>query len=126
MKTKKITLIVGATFYLFMTVLSFTARKLHIASLPKVTTQSLESLAIFQWNLALPLEVYDNQKVYVVVKEVVNGEERDIARVVAELILGQSNEDSYEVISGISPFDQVITTGQELIWDGCEVYVKEE
>lgn len=134
MNSKKITLIAGAIFYTTMLVLSITAKKIHIASLPKVTVESFESERFedegadpinYKWNLVIPQELYDNQKVYIIIKEIVNGEERNIAKEVKDIEIGQSNDSGYEVIRGLSSIDQIITTGQEMIQDGCEVYVEE-
>ena len=157
MNIKKITLITGAVFYLAMLVLSFTAKKMHIASLPKVTVENLKTERFedkivdteeseienkeetvtteksvnimesnqYRWNVAIPKELYDNQKVYIIIKEILNGEERSIAKEVTNLVIGQSNDSNYEVISGLSSYDQVVRTGQKLIQDGCEVYVED-
>lgn len=124
---KKITLIVGAVFYLGILVLSITAKQIHIAMLPKVTVVNLGTKVFGDnANIALPKELYDNKTVYILTKEIVNGEERCIANEVTDLVLGQSDATDYEVIQGILFIDQVITSGQELLQNGCEVHVESE
>lgn len=139
MRTKRITIFVCVFFYVILLVLTLAARPIHNASLPRVTVGTLdfkefdyvedESSDIafrknYRLSVGLPKELYDNHKVYIIRKEIVNGEERDIAREVTNLELGQSNDKFYEVIRGISMLDQVVFTGQEYIQDGSEVYVE--
>ncbi len=157
MGSKKIIGIISVSFLLTMLILTFTARKIHNASLPRVRTASLtyevfmdslgkeagsehesvtektgkgdQSERIASYDIGsygIPRQIYDNHKVFILSKEMINGEERDIAREVADLVIGRSNDTSYEVIEGLSALDQIIISGQELVQDGCEVYVENE
>jgi|GEM_PF-390044 len=150
MSGKRTTLIVSVIFYIIMIIFTVSARKIHNESLPRVTVESLayeafaeEEAAVdvkseadekselnktpmnYEWNVGILKELYDNQKVYIISKEIMNGEERSIAKEVTNLVIGRSNDTSYEVLSGLSVLDQVIITGQELIQDGREVYVED-
>lgn len=138
MKMKKITLVVTVLFLVVMLFLTVGARKIHIASLPKVTVSSLEMVrfeveqgeeskeksSTVEFSLGLPKELYDEQKIFVISMEVVNGEERSIAREVYNLVLGRENKDCYEVVEGITSLDQVILSEDESIQDGDEVYIE--
>ncbi|NLJ96984.1 MAG: hypothetical protein GX321_07490 [Clostridiales bacterium] len=165
MRTKRITIIVCAFFYIILLTLTFSARRIHNASLPRVTVVNLEferfedkveaegfegepslgndpldkdnkeknndignshiNRMNFKLSVGIPKELYENHKIYVIRREIVNGEERNIAREVTNLEIGQSNDKFYEVIRGLSSLDQVVLTGQDLIQDGSEVYVEE-
>ncbi len=126
---RKITIILCFIFFLAMAILSFTARSIHNMTLPKVTVGYLRNENFIENNvnnmgLAIPKEMYDsNQNIYVIRREIVNGEERNIARM-AKLRIGSSNEEYYEVKQGISILDLVILSGGEMIRDGMEVYVE--
>ncbi|NLC19367.1 MAG: hypothetical protein GX757_09160 [Clostridiales bacterium] len=138
-KSKKIIIAVCISYYLILLILTLCARRIHNASLPRVTVGTLEfeefdyydensdaDRKSFRLGAGIPKEIYDNHKVYVIRKEIVNGEERNIAREVKNLEIGQSNEKYYEVLQGISMIDLVVFTGQEYIQDGSEVYVEEK
>lgn len=139
MKTKRITWIVTGLFFVVMLFLTVVTRKIHIASLPKVTVCSLEMVwfdekqgeeseeenSMLQLSLGLPKELYHGQKIFVISMEVVNGEERSIAREVNHLVLGRESKDYYEVVEGISSLDQVILSEEESIQDGDEVYIEQ-
>lgn len=152
MRAKRITIIVCAFFYIILLTLTFSARRIHNASLPRVTVINLEferfedaegndpldkdkgnnndtgnsnrNRMNFKLSVGIPKELYDNHKIYVIRREIVNGEERNIAREAINLEIGQSNDKFYEVIRGLSGLDQVVLTGHELIQDGSEVYVE--
>ena len=149
MRGKKITLIVTAFFYIFMLVFSVSARKIHVASLPrvKVTDIEFETFEIEEqeqleveeeadnWNFnmdfdrafGVPKELYDNNELYILSSEMINGEIRTIVRNVTEEVeIGRSNEESYEVVKGLYGFNEIIIDGLENIEDGCEVYVIKE
>lgn len=79
----------------------------------------------YDFCLAIPKEVCDNKKVFVLSTRIINGEERIVAREVSNLELGRVNDGFYEVINGISLLDEVIIEGQDKLQDGCEVYVEE-
>lgn len=165
MRAKRITIIVCAFFYIILLTLTFSARRIHNASLPRVTVINLEferfedkveaegferepslgndpldkdnkgknndtgnsnrNRMNFKLSVGIPKELYENNKIYIIRREIVNGEERNIAREATNLEVGQSNDKFYEVIRGLSSLDQVVLTGHELIQDGSEVYVEE-
>lgn len=139
MNGKKITAMVSIIFYLVMIILSINVRKIHTASLPRVTVGNLEGEKFaskegdtddesspIEFSVGIPKVLYDHGKVYVIVKEMVNGEDRVIAREVTDLVISRDNGTHYEVISGISGIDLVVMSGQQLIYNGCEVYVEGE
>jgi len=138
MRGKRVIIIVSVLFYLSMIVLTVSARRIHIAGLPRVIVGYLEMerFAVLKtneqggeeegmsFNLGIPKELYDNRKLYVIEKTMVNGEERNLAREVEDFELGQASDNFYEVLKGLSSIDQVILTGQDKIQDGDEVYVE--
>lgn len=138
MKWKERTIIVSILFYAVMLILTASARIIHNSTLPKVTVGYLEGQR-FQQNesynekdiltkvlisIGIPKTLYESQHVYILSKEIINGEERNIAREVMNLEIGRSSDTHYEVIKGISGIDLVILTGGELVEDGQEVYVE--
>lgn len=139
MNTKRITWIFTVLFFAAMFFLALVARRIHIASLPKVTVCSLEMVQFeekqgeeseeknssVEFSLGLPKELYHGQKIFVISMEVVNGEERSIAREVYHLVLGRENKDCYEVVEGITSLDRVILSEEESIQNGDEVYIEQ-
>lgn len=135
MKKKKVVFLCSAVFYLGMFVMAVSARKIHEATLPRVTICMLDyvtfierqedSKTLHTTGLGLAKELYDGKQVYVVQQQMVNGEERSIARdVTNDLVLGKETEDYYEVLEGISGMAMVVTATEKPLWNGCEVYVK--
>lgn len=125
MKHKRKILVVGTVFYLSMLFLSVSAKRIHTAKLPKVTVTNLETKNFGECaNVAIPKEVYDSYPVYIIEKEILNGEERSFAKEVTDLVIGQSDDLNYEVIQGLTWMDQVIVNNQNQLKDGCEVYVE--
>lgn len=133
--TKKITIIITGAFFIAMLLLSFTAKRMHQSSLPKVQAATLEyqyfvdeetqeGAQFLGFAYGLPKKLYDDGIVFIISNEVVNGEVRTIARRVVDLKLGRENEDYYEVIEGISYGVQVIMSGDETIQDGDEVLIE--
>lgn len=138
MKWREKTIIVSVLFYAVMLFLTLIARPVHNVALPKVTIGRLEgqrfqrnetndqtdTVAIGDFAIGIPKNLYENGSVYILSKEIMNGEERDIAREVKNMEIGRFNENYYEIIKGISGLDLVILTGGEFIEDGQEVYVE--
>lgn len=135
MYRKRVTLVIIVIFYIDMLIFTFIARTIHNKALPRVIAISLEyeiytaseetEQVSIDFNLGIPKEIYDKGRVYTISKEMVNGEKRNIAREVTDLVIGRSNDTSYEVISGLSMVDTVIIVGQDKIQDGSEVYVED-
>lgn len=136
MNGKKITMVISLCFYFIIFLLTIVAKKIHIASLPKVTVECLEFVTfereeqakensnMLEFGLGLPKTLYDNHEIYVISTEIMNGEERSIARIVTDLVLGRENEDYYEVLEGISNLDQVIVYSDGVIYEGEEVAIE--
>ena len=81
----------------------------------------------FDRAFGVPKELYDNNELYILSSEMINGEIRTIVRNVTEEVeIGRSNEESYEVVKGLYGFNEIIIDGLEDIEDGCEVYVIKE
>ena len=126
-------------FFAIMGILTITVRKIHIASLPKVTIGYLEMTKFeensesdtkdegiqSEYRLGLPKAIYECQPIYVISKETVNGEERDIARKVEKLEVGRENGQYYEVLNGITSLEPIIVSGMESVQDGSEVFIEE-
>lgn len=146
MRGKKITLIATAFFYILMLIFSVSARKIHLARLPRVKATDVK-FEIFEreeqeedneagnWNanmdydmeIGIPKDIYDSHELYILSSEMINGEIRTVVRNVTEEVeIGRSNEESYEVLKGLYGLNEIIIEGLENIQDGCEVYVIKE
>lgn len=144
MSGKKTTLIVMAIFYITMLAFTVSARKIHVASLPrvKVTDVKFEIFEVeeyedesgsgntnrdYDMEIGIPKELYDNYEIYILSSEMINGEIRTVVRNVTEKVeIGRSNEVSYEILKGLYGMNKIIIDGFENIQDGCEVYVINE
>lgn len=127
-------------FYLGMLGLTILSRPIHNASLPKVkiarprkeqftfdkieTKDGSASYTRDKSAYGIPRKIYDSGQIFVVVKEVINEEERNIARRVEGIEIGLSNDTSYEITEGLLTLKSLIVTGYEGIEDGDEVYVE--
>ncbi|MCM1568825.1 MAG: hypothetical protein NC081_05185 [Roseburia sp.] len=132
---KKHWLMISVVFYMAMLVLTFTARSIHERNLPQVTAEYLGEALI-------PMEYVDEngetqtgttsrmvisreltqQPVFVLYKDIKNGEERDFVREV-QLVTGVEREDLLEVVSGIGFRDRVVVSSTGELVDGAEVTV---
>lgn len=133
---KRYWLIVNAVFYAVMLLLTLTARSIHESSLPHVKAEFLGT-ALF------PAEYVDEdgevrmgsvtgmviskklleQPVFVLYRDMKNGEERDFVREV-QIVTGTELEETVEVISGITVRDRVVVSSTRELTDGAEVVVQ--
>ena len=135
---KKMILIISALFYICMFILTIKAEDIHMSRLPKVTAQKLsykyiEYIAILEDGtpypntkkvLAIPKEIYESGQIFVIITGEERGLERSYAKK-AEVKIGISDEQYYEVISGLNRSDYVIIEGYEELSDMQEVNVIE-
>ena len=123
---------ISVLFYAVMLFLALGARRLHEGSLAhvSVTTPTIKSFSeddIFSVATTLPEELLRKGKLFVVERQVVNGEVRTIAREVTKLVLGRLSVDGYrEIVDGVEILGEVIADGGDGLQDGDEVIVKGE
>ncbi len=126
-----ILVVVSVLFYAGMLVLALGARRLHESSLPRVDVVKPEIIVFgagetWKVSSALPEEMVTDGTLFVVSQELVNGEIRMVARKVADLLLGQTEDGYREIIRGVDAMSQVIVDAGEELSDGDEVLLKEE
>lgn len=134
---KKILTIISILFYGVMLVLTLSAVQIHKARLPQVKAEKL-SYEVIQYQrvlpsgqlyddekkvLALPKQLYDDDRVFVIQRMEKNGLERSYA-VLVKPVTGISDDTFYEVKSGIGRNDYVIVEGYENLTDRQEVNIK--
>lgn len=124
-------------FFLIMLILTISARDIHNSQIPNVTVKRLtqedfafisilkngEEVTTREKRLAIPKSIIDSGEVYVITRTIINGEERDAARLVFPQI-GVENEEFYEVIAGVDRRDLVIFDSNKKLKDGDEVFIK--
>lgn len=125
---KKVLWLVTILFYCCMLVLAITAKRRHQAELTEVTVMiplsvSFDEGVAVNPSPALPEEMVQREKLFEVVTEVVNGEERTIVHEIANISLGREKDGVVEVVQGISSLGQIVVTGWEDLQDGDEVIV---
>lgn len=129
---KKLLAAVSILFYAGMLLLTLGARSLHESRLPKVTVTSPEMKAFRVENYetfspALPQELADSGRIFVISEEIINGEPRQIARLVSDLETGGLSSDGYrELKNGPSTLTKVIVDGREELSGGEEVLIEGE
>ena len=132
MGKKKLIAAVSIVFYAGMLILALVARSLHESRLPKVTVtfqeiKTFRTEGIDSFSPALPQEIAESGRLFIISEEVINGEIRRIAREASGLETGGLSADGYrEFTNGISTLTQVIVDGREGLSDGEEVLVKGE
>lgn len=129
-------LLINAIFYAVMLLLTFAARPIHEANLPHVTAE-------YPATALLPSEYIDENgeirmgsatgiviskdllegPVFVLYRDVKNGEERDFVREV-QIVTGAELEETVEVISGITMRDRVVVSSTAELTDGAEVVIQ--
>ena len=103
---------------------------MHRISLPQVeiTTPVIKSFGegeVLSVACALPENLVNEKKIFVVSEEMVNGELRMIAREIVGLEIGRVSNGYREIVSGLNILSQVIVLDGELL-DGEEVWIKGE
>lgn len=113
-----------------MLALTFSARAIHNATLPHITVKRAEQVYF-------PVEYTDdngniqeclvpktaisaeqlNQGVYIVYRDIVNGEERDFVRR-ADITVGQEYNGYIEIVSGINFGDYIVVESDRNIVEG--------
>lgn len=134
--SKKI--IIAATFLFFavMLFLTFTAETIHNCGLPEITASRPE-MKLFPVEYALDdgtVQTGTEEKlaiseemlksgVYVVYSAEKNGTKRDFVRLVS-VQTGERTDGYVEVVSGIGFGDRIVTSGNEGLYNMCEVKEK--
>ena len=136
MKVKTIiTLIVTVLFFAVMTILTFSARAIHNASLPLVTAEKLKSVQFpFEYTyesgnemtgtksaLAIRSELLASD-VFILYQREKNGDMRYYVRL-AEIETGAEHNGFTEVLSGIGYGDKIVVSSDTELCDSNEVYV---
>lgn len=136
MKIKNVfTIIITVIFFAGMTVLTFSARAIHNASLPKVVCKKLsyedfpfeytdENGVIYtgmRASAAIETRCLEDN-VYVLYEYEKNGEKRDFVRIVM-LETGAEYGDFTQVLSGLTSSQKYVYEYEGEIYDGCEVFV---
>ena len=123
-------------FFSFMLILSTFARDIHNYLIPNVSVKRLsqeefpvtftieggQEIISYKKKLAIPKEIYDKGEIYAITEKYINGEKRNAARRIF-LEVGDEYEGFYEVVSGISTSDFVITDSNKPLAEGDEVYL---
>lgn len=137
MKIKNVfTIIITVIFFAGMTVLTFSARAIHNASLPKVVCKKLsyedfpfeytdENGVIYtgmRASAAIETRCLEDN-VYVLYEYEKNGEKRDFVRIVM-LETGAEYGDFTQVLSGLTSSQKYVYEYEGEIYDGCEVFVR--
>lgn len=139
MKSKIIPIVLCALFYCSMILLTLFSRRIYNNSLPNVKVERLPKKVfsvVFDYtsmgygytegerrSMAIPKEIYDLGKIFIVETGMKNGEERTFVRLLNQVTIGFDDEDNYEVLEGISEKAFVVVNGYEKLNDGDEVYV---
>lgn len=133
------TVILTAVFFAGMIFLTFSARAIHNASLPKVVGKKL-SYEYFPFEYtdengdiytgmrtaaAIETRHLENNNIYVLYEHEKNGEMRDFVRIIT-LETGAENGDFTEVLSGLTSGQKFVSEYEGEIYDGCEVFVQKE
>lgn len=139
MKIKTVfTIIFTVVFFAGMTFLTFSARAIHNASLPKVVGKKLsyedfpfeytdENGTVYtgmRKSAAIETRCLEDN-VYVLYEYEKNGETRDFVRIIT-LETGAENGDFTEVLSGLTSRQRYVSEYEGEIYDGCEVFVRKE
>ena len=134
MKVKTIiTLIVTVLFFAVMTILTFSARAIHNASLPLVTAEKLKSVQFpFEYTnqngeitvgtksaLAIENEMLGSD-IFVLYQKEKNGDLRYYVRL-AKIETGAEYGGFTEVLSGIGYGDKIVVSADTKLCDGVEV-----
>lgn len=133
--TKKILWIITSTFFIVILLLSIFAKRIHQSFLPKVQVITLdyeyfeddgskENQLLFDMTYGIPKELC-KEEVFIISTELVNGENRTIARLATDLKLGRENAKCYEVLEGIGHDAKIISHSNKRIQDGDEVIIEE-
>lgn len=129
-------ILLSLCFYGGMLILTFTAKDIHNARLPKVTASRLATQKfehsfkteegmmriVTRSSMGIPKDIVDSGQVFSIYSEEKNGMRYTYAvRIPVEVSV--ENEEYYAVDSGITSQDMIILSGYEELEDGCEVYV---
>ena len=133
--TKKLLLIFTILFFAGMLFLTFFAKQIHIAALPKVTAARPEQ-KLFPYEyigengdvqtgsvqkIAVPSSLLESD-VFVVYSAEKNGTIRSFVRL-APIQTGAERDGYVEVVSGITFADRIVYQHNGELFDGCEVNV---
>lgn len=137
MRKKIASVLLTILFFGAMVILSFSARVIHNRMIPNVTTFRLPyvkfeiphymqngQLSFIEESYlpAIPKSLYEQGEVYYIDYQIINGEERTVARA-ATLIIGIENDEYYEVTDiGIQRV-LFIKTSDKPLHDGIEVHI---
>lgn len=116
-------------FLLAMSFLSLSARHIHNATLPKVTTSRPQSMLFptedgeLTQSFVIEKSRYDKGETYIIYTRQKNGEERSFVRSI-NITIGREKDGYYEVISGVDSRDRLVTEWDGSIYDGCEVIAR--
>ena len=140
MKYKKTPIILTASFFVIMLILTFSARAIHNSMIPNVkirrlTREKFEHETILEdgvtvitqsmFEYAISKDLYDSGNIYIITTGEKNGDERTFAKAF-EIEIGHENEDYYEVKNRLLDNKlRFIIYSSESINDGDEVFVIE-
>lgn len=130
---KKILIAVTALFFISMLFLSVFAEKIHDANLPKVTVsrpethmfeetftdENGESHTVYTEKPVVSAQQLENG-VYVIYSAEKNGTKRSFVRL-AQIKTGMESDGCFEIVSGISGSEKIVTESTGRLYDGCEV-----
>lgn len=131
---KKCLCVISGLFFAGMLFLTLEAREIHESSLPCVVAKRLpiasvgkesamEDGEIPQTFPVFSEELFEQKEWYLLTEREKNGETRTFVKK-ADVVFGEKTAEGYPVLSGISPWDLVVTQSDEILFDGVEVRVK--
>ena len=111
-------------FFASMAALTFSARDVHNARLPQVTVRELtrERITTDRRVLAIPVDAYDQNGVFIITTLYKNGEVRDAA-IRRHVQVGADNGEFYEVVDGLFGNELIIIESDTPLADGAEVFI---
>jgi hypothetical protein len=130
---KKMLVVITAAFFAAMLFLTVSAKGIHTAALPVVSVQRPEqktfpveytsedgTTATGTQTAVAVSEASLESGVYVIYTAKKNGTERTFVRK-AEIATGEEKDGYFEVLSGLTYLDQIVTSDTADLYDGCEV-----
>jgi hypothetical protein len=133
---KKMLVVITAAFFAAMLFLTVFAEDIHTAALPVVSVQRPEqktfpveytsedgTTATGTQTAVAVSEALLESGVYVIYTAKKNGTERTFVRK-AEIAAGEEKDGYFEVLSGLTYLDQIVTSDTADLYDGCEVRVE--
>jgi hypothetical protein len=130
---KKMLVVITAAFFAAMLFFTAFAEGIHTAALPVVSVQRPEqktfpveytsedgTTATGTQTAVAVSETLLESGVYVIYTAKKNGTERTFVRK-AEIAAGEEKDGYFEVLSGLTYLDQIVTSDTADLYDGCEV-----